>query len=224
MPVEETPLVRTVSRVGTYGKDVEALTRAQFRYLQNWDGLSRFSKQPLLQRRTYDPWDVQRTKQIQKLEGIDQTGTIGPRTYGVLLDSMDSLALQLMREYAESVAPKLVEPRQGFHSLSPSLWQAFSEGRRRGLSDLGTYNPDSRLPSGRPSDHAVYPAMAFDLGIDPDTGWNNLKGRAYAIWTAGRPEVEYTILGNRIWRGRYRVWGSYYNGGHLNHVHVSGWR
>lgn len=224
MPLEDVPLIRTISRVGTYGKDVEALTRAQFRYFQDWDGLSAFAKRSTIQRRTYDPWDLQRTKRIQNIEKIPQTGTIGPRTYGVLLDSMDSLALDLMRQYRDDIAPKLVEPRQGFHSLSSTLWRAFSEGRHRGLSDLGTHNPASRLPSGRPSDHAVYPAMAFDLGIEPDTGWNNLKARAYAVWTSGRPEVEYTILGNRIWRGRYKVWGSYYSGGHLNHVHVSGWR
>lgn len=224
MPLEETPLIRTISRIGTYGKDVEALTRAQFRYFQDWDGLSGFSKRSTVQRRTYDPWDLQRTKRIQNIEKIPQTGTIGPRTYGVLLDSMDSLALSLMAEYAESVRPKLIEPNQGWHSLHSSLWRAYSEGRHRGLLDYGTYNPASRLPSGRLSDHAVLPAYAFDLGFTPTTGWNNLKARAYAIWTAGRPEVEYTILGNRIWRGRFRVWGAYYNGGHLNHVHVSGWR
>lgn len=124
----------------------------------------------------------------------------------------------------EPPLPVLIKPNQGWSSLHKSLWEAYSNGRRRGLTDLGTYNPDSRLPSGAPSDHAVLPAYAFDLGIEPDTGWANLKARAYAIWTAGRPEVEYTILGNRIWRGRFKVWGTYYSGGHLNHVHVSGWR
>lgn len=129
----------------------------------------------------------------------------------------------LLRDLEPPVV-QLVEPKQGFESLHRSLWQAFSEGRRRGLTDLGTYNPESQLPSGAPSDHAVYPAYAFDLGIDPDTGWANLKARAYAIWTAGRPEVEYVILGNRIWTSRTKFWGSYYNGGHMNHVHVSGHR
>ena len=222
--LEETPLVRTVGRIGTYGKDVEAITRAQFRYLGDWTGLSEFHERTALQRRTWDPWDRARMKRIQNIEKIPQTGTVGPRTYGVLLDHMDSLALKLMAEYADSVKPKLIEPLQGFESLTSTLWDVFSAGRSRGLTDLGTFNQNSRLPSGRPSDHAVWPAFAFDLGIEPDTGWNNLKARAYAIWTAGRREVEYTILGNRIWRGRYKVWGDYWSGGHLNHVHVSGWR
>lgn len=219
--------VRTISKVPTFGKDVEALTRAQFRYFEDWPGLAAFHARSDLVRRTYDPWDRDRTKAIQKIEGLPQTGAIGPYTFGVLLDHFDMRARALYLEYARSLKPKpapLVEPNQGWGSLHRVLWPAYSEGRRRALSDLGTYNPDSLLPSGAPSDHAVLPAMAFDLGIEPDTGWQNLKARGYAIWTSGRGEVEYTILGNRIWSGRFRFWGRYRFGGHLNHVHVSGWR
>jgi hypothetical protein len=97
-------------------------------------------------------------------------------------------------------------------------------GRHRfGLTDLGTYNPASRLPSGAPSDHAVHPAMAFDLGITPATGWANLKARAYVLWAAHQGEVEYVILGDRIYFGA-TSWRRYTAGGHLNHVHVSGRR
>lgn len=227
MPLAELQQVRTIAKLGTRGKDVEALTRASFRYYEDWAGLALFERRGTARRESYETWDRARVKAIQKLEGLPQTGVIGPYTFGVLLDHMDSRSRALYLEYARSVKPKpapLVEPNQGWSSLNRILWPAYSEGRRRGFFDLGTYNPRSRLPSGRPSDHAVLPAMAFDLGVSPATGWNNAKARAYAWWTSGRPEVEYTILGDRIWRGRSRVWGAYYNGGHLNHVHVSGWR
>lgn len=119
---------------------------------------------------------------------------------------------------------KLVEPVQGFDSLHRSLWTAYSMCRNAGVqfTDLGTYNPASRLPSGAPSDHAVHPAFAFDIGIEPDTGWNNLKARALAVRVVKLPEVEYVILGSRIWTDWRKVWGAYYGGGHLNHIHVSG--
>lgn len=120
--------------------------------------------------------------------------------------------------------PALIAPNQGFASLHRSMWRVYSEGRRRGFTDLGTWNPASRLPSGRPSDHSVYPAYAIDFGIDPDTGWNNLKARMFAIWLVKQPEVEYVILGDRIWTSWRQFWGRYRSGGHMNHIHVSGVR
>jgi hypothetical protein len=95
-----------------------------------------------------------------------------------------------------------------------------------GMSDLGTYNPASKLPSGAPSDHAVYPAAAFDLGIDPDTGWDNDVARSYFLSLVGNPRVNYLILGDKIWSRARASEGirSYSGGGHANHVHVSGVR
>jgi hypothetical protein len=89
-----------------------------------------------------------------------------------------------------------------------------------GLSDLGTYNPASTLPGGGKSDHAHYPARAFDLGIEPDTGWNNLTARAFFNQMVDHPAVEYVILGDKIW-SRSRGLHEYTAGGHLNHLHVS---
>lgn len=114
-----------------------------------------------------------------------------------------------------------IEPRQGWNSLDPSLRSAFSLGRSMGLSDLGTYNPASRLPGGGVSDHARSPALAFDLGFTPAIGFAHPIARVFFEAMAGRPEVGYVILGDVIWsreRGRYR----YTAGGHNNHVHVSG--
>lgn len=115
----------------------------------------------------------------------------------------------------------MIEPRQGWSSLSPSLHAAFSLGRSMGLSDLGTYNPASRLPGGGVSDHAQSPALAFDLGVTPAIGMAHPTGRVFFEAMIGRPEVNYVILGDTIWsrdRGRHR----YTAGGHMNHVHVSG--
>ncbi len=117
--------------------------------------------------------------------------------------------------------PVLVEPKQGFESLTKDLWEPFSRGRKLGFSDLGTYNPRSRLPSGAPSDHAVYPARAYDLGISPATGYSNPKARAYFNDLMGEPQIEYVILGNKIW-SRTRGLHSYGGGDHYGHIHVSG--
>ena len=136
--------------------------------------------------------------------------------------ALDGPAVNLIRD--EYVAlhppPPAVIPVASLHY---SLWDAYGEAiRTPGLFSLGTYNPDSRLPSGLPSDHAVYPAYAFDIGFDPDLGWAHPVARPYAERTAKRYEVEYVILGNRIHIDG--VWRAYSGGGHGNHVHVSGRR
>jgi hypothetical protein len=215
-------LTRTL-KLGMVGADVEAHKRAAARALGNGRLTTLMSQTPLV-RRTFGPFFQTTVKRIQALEGIPQSGVIGPATHDVLLDHMDEKAMALLAEYEASVKPKLVEPRQGFASLHESLWEPYSIGRRLGLTDLGTHNPASRLPSGAPSDHAVYPAFAFDLGVDPDNGWRNDTGRRFAEQMAGYPGIEYVILGDQIWTSDGRGWHIYTGGGHLNHVHVSGIR
>lgn len=119
--------------------------------------------------------------------------------------------------------PTLIAPIQGLASLDKKLWTDFSTGRHMGLTDLGTFNPSSTLPSGAPSDHAVWPACAFDLGVSPDTGYANPTGRKFFDLMSGRPEVHYVILGDKIW-SREMGLHSYSGGGHMNHVHTSGYR
>ena len=163
-------------------------------------------------------------KAFQHKHGLKPDGVYGPSTHKALAKYFDRYGKLLYKRTPKP--PALVEPNQGWSSLSKTLWQAYSLCRNSGSSfiDLGTYNPASRLPSGAPSDHAVYPAMAFDIGIEPDTGWNNLKARALAMRLVRLPEVEYVILGNRIWTDWRKFWGSYTSGGHQNHIHVSGRR
>ena len=164
---------------------------------------------------------------FQRLNDIKATGQFGQATLDAMWAYADAYSKWVYRTWT---APKpkpspAVEPLQGWSSLHPSLHYLFSTGRTMGLSDLGTYNPGSTLPSGAKSDHAVYPAYAFDLGVDPDTGYANPVGRAFFHLCVGSPVVEYVILGDRIASRNYG-WAvrSYSGGGHSNHVHVSGLR
>lgn len=167
---------------------------------------------------------------LQRLERIRPvTGNFGQPTLDALWEYADAYAKAVYRAWTapkpKPTLPELIEPVQGFASLHPSLREAYSLGRHMGLSDLGTYNPSSRLPSGARSDHAVYPAMAFDLGVEPDTGYANPVGRAFFHAMIGRPEISYVILGDRI-ASAARGWELrlYSSGGHGNHAHASGWR
>ncbi len=112
----------------------------------------------------------------------------------------------------------LVQPRQGFASLSPALHAAYSLGRRLGLSDLGTYNPAATLPGGGKSDHAYHPARAFDLGLTK--AGTRERARWFFRQMIDRLEVEYVIFEARIW-SRERGLHAYTAGGHETHVHVS---
>jgi hypothetical protein len=165
---------------------------------------------------------------VQRWNDIRPTGNMGQETLDALWQYADAYSKWVYRLY---VPPKpkpeptpMVEPIQGWGSLRSSLHEIFSLGRNMGLSDLGTFNPSSTLPSGAPSDHAVWPAAAFDLGVEPDTGYANPVGRDYFHTCMTRPEVEYVILGDRIWSRPRAAEGirHYFGGGHLNHVHVSG--
>ena len=53
-----------------------------------------------------------------------------------------------------------VEPKQGFQSLHESLWLAYSMGRRRGFTDLGTY-------ANKPGDHGYWRACAVVVADEP---------------------------------------------------------
>jgi peptidoglycan hydrolase-like protein with peptidoglycan-binding domain len=174
----------------------------------------------------YNAKTVDGVRVFQQFTGITPaTGHFGQATLDEMWSYADGYSKWVYRIWTaptpKPLPPELIEPNQGFESLHISLREDFSLGRHMGLSDLGTYNPSSRLPSGAPSDHAVWPAMAFDLGVDPDNGYDNPTGRAFFTAMIGRPEVEYVILGDRIW-SRAQGLHSYTSGGHGNHVHVSG--
>lgn len=221
-------LPRTVKRLATAGFDVEAHTIAMHRYLRTGQ-LAAFLAQPDLVRRRFGVGKRTLAKKAAGKAGLPRYGVIGPALFAAMwrAGAYDARARDLLERFVEQRKPKLIEPWQGWDSLHPSLWQVYSLGRRMGLADgpglaSGTYNPASRLPSGRLSDHAVYPALAFDLDIGPDTGWQNLKARGFFLAARLDPNVEYLILGDKIWsRGALRA---YSYGGHLNHVHCSGHR
>jgi hypothetical protein len=204
----------------SHGRDVTAIKRGL------WKVESEFFPRPAKGfNDIYNLRTENAVKTFQRIEGIPASGAVGQPTLDALWPYMDMYARYMYRTYRppKPKPPPLIEPNQGFRSLHSSLWEAFSLGRRMGLSDLGTYNPSSTLPSGAKSDHAVWPAYAFDLGVDPDNGFQNPTGRAFFEAMVGRPEVEYVILGNRIW-SRSLGLHAYGAGGHDNHVHVSGIR
>jgi len=117
----------------------------------------------------------------------------------------------------------LVEPDQGFQSLVPELWLAYSMGRKRGYTDLGTY-------AKKPGDHGTWPSHAFDLGRKDRflfKGWNYLKARRLAKLYVKYHEplaINYVILGKRIWSRSQPYWHELTTGdtSHAFHIHVSG--
>jgi len=209
--------VRTIKLVSLPGKDIEAWMRDVHRVL-GVGSLTTFAQRPTVFRRSFGPVKKRQVAAAQRKLAMEVSGVIGPGTQSVLTPYLDGYARGLLK-----AAPpvKLVAPTQGFGSLDRRLWDAYSFGRNLGLSDLGTYNPASTLPGGGRSDHAYLPARAFDLGVEPDTGYYNRPGREFFDEMIGRPEVEYVILGDRIW-SRSRGLRPYTSGGHANHAHVSG--
>mgnify|MGYP000283042506 CR=1 FL=1 len=134
--------------------------------------------------------------------------------------------------YAELLArylkkhKKLVEPVQGFDSLHSSLHLAYSMGRVRGFTDLGTYVD-------KPGDHGWDDkrrmALAFDLGRKDRflfKGWGYLAARRLALlyWKHHKAlNINYVILGDRIISRRRPYWHYYGpDRSHFFHIHVSG--
>lgn len=119
---------------------------------------------------------------------------------------------------------RLVEPNQGFDSLAPELWLAYSMGRKRGFTDLGTY-------AKKPGDHGYWPAWAFDLGRHNrffNKGWNYWVARRLALHYVKyyrQLNINYVILGRRIWSRSKPYWHPLTTGdtSHDWHIHVSGW-
>lgn len=134
---------------------------------------------------------------------------------------------QLKAQYLKK-HQRLVEPRQGFDSLAEDMWLAYSMGRKRGFTDLGTY-------VNKPLDHGGLPwarhppAWAFDLGRADSKfwqrQWGQLMSRRYVnlLIEHHKPlSVEYVIYRDRIW-SRSRGWRYYGpDKSHFWHIHVSG--
>lgn len=118
---------------------------------------------------------------------------------------------------------RLVEPAQGFESLHPNLWLAYSMGRRRGFTDLGTY-------ANKPGDHGKWPALAFDLGRKNrffNLGWRYVTARRLCRLYVEHHDalnINYVILGRRIWSRSRPYWHKLGTGdtSHDWHIHVSG--
>lgn len=177
----------------------------------------------------YNAKVVEAMKILQRANHIQPTGNMGAETFDLLWrEYADAYAKWVYKTWnaprPKPIPPDPIEPIQGWNSLHSSLHDLFSLGRGLKLSDLGTFNPSSTLPSGSPSDHALWPALAFDLGVEPDTGWANDVGRSFFYTCKSSAACGYVILGDRIWSRARAAEGirHYSGGGHHNHVHVSG--
>lgn len=225
-------LTRTLA-VSSYGKDVDGAKRSVYRALDKDDGGQRLKthmSKSLSVRRTFGAFFRSDVNRLKAQDGWKPNGKVEPSfwTHMVKEGYPDARAVDLVDQYADEhkpapPAPKYVEPNQGFSSLDRRLWDEYTTGRNMGLSDQGTYNPASRLPSGRHSDHSVYPASAFDLGFSPQIGYSHMTARKFFHLMAGAEGIHYVILGNQIW-SRERGLHPYTSGGHEGHVHVSGTR
>lgn len=225
-------LTRTLF-VGSYGKDVDGTKRSVYRALDKADRGTRLkdhADNTRAVRRTFGAFFRTDVNRLKVMDGWTPNGKVEPAFVAHMVKAgyPDALALDLLAQYADEhkpppPAPKYVEPRQGFASLDRRLWDEFTTGRNMGLTDLGTYNRASRLPSGLPSDHAVYPAVAFDLGFSPQIGYAHTTARKFFHMIAGAEGIHYVILGNQIW-SREKGMHSYTDGGHEGHCHVSGVR
>ena len=131
---------------------------------------------------------------------------------------------ELLRRYKDKHGD-LVRPNQGWGSLHPTLHLAYSMGRKRGFTDLGTY-------VNKPGDHGVGPpARAFDLGRKNRfffKGWDYLVARSLAklYWEHHLAlSLDYVILGRKIISRRNPTWHPLTTGdtSHDFHIHVSGW-
>lgn len=205
---------------GDSGPDVEGVGRALTRsHVRGVTSFLAFVVFPKRMRRKWGPRKQHDLRLFKKAKGLKPDDLYTKQAHAALTPFFDATARKLMATDEPKPQP-LIEPRQGFASLSRSLWDAYSDGRRLGLSDEGTFNPHSRLPSGAPSDHAVYPAYAFDLGVPSgrqDLGWrffNEMKSR---------PGINYVIYQTKIW-SRASGLHAYTYGGHESHVHTSGVR
>lgn len=115
---------------------------------------------------------------------------------------------------------KLVKPNQGWNSLDPRLYRAYSIARNRGYTDLGTY-------ANKAGDHGYWPARAFDLGRKDrflNLGFGYIKAARlmrFFVKHHKRLNIDYVILGMVIW-SRRNGWHRYTRDkSHMYHMHVS---
>lgn len=115
---------------------------------------------------------------------------------------------------------KLVRPNQGWKSLHPRLWKAYSIARNRNYTDLGTY-------ANKPGDHGYWPARAFDIGREDRFRFLGFKyiraARLMRFYVKHHKElhIDYVILGMVIW-SRRNGWRPYRGDrSHMFHMHVS---
>lgn len=218
MPIN-IPFTRILEE-GDTGSDVEAVGRALCR-AGCFINIRIFNRAPKKWRQNFGTRKITALKKFEAKKALLKDAKYGPKDHLRLVRYFDGKAVDLYKSYKppppKPKPPPQVEPNQGWSSLVASLWGEYSLARSVGLSDLGTYNPSSRLPSGGRSEHAYWPARAFDVGFWP---YPSRPAYNFFLEMAGDDDVNYVIYGDLIW-SRSRGLHRYSYGGHYNHVHVS---
>lgn len=125
---------------------------------------------------------------------------------------------------------RLKRPAQGFNSLHPNLWLAFSMVAARGYYDVGTY-------ARKPGDHSWGDrngrpgvALAFDMrraGWLGRFGWGYRNARKTAQWLWDNHvalNIDYAIVGRELISRDRPYWHPLTTGdtSHDYHLHISG--
>ena len=136
---------------------------------------------------------------------------------------------ELRRQYVAKHG-KMVQPVQGFDSLSGTLWLAYSSCIKRGYYDVGTY-------ARKPGDHSWGDrngrpgmALAFDVrrkGWLGRFGWGWLNAQRTAQWLWDNHlalSIDYVIVGRKLISRERPYWHALTTGdtSHDWHIHVSG--
>lgn len=217
-----TPFCRPIKE-GMSGPDAEAVGRALCR-AGVFINIRVFNRMPKKWRRTMGKRRMEALMKFKRRKALkNKTKRVYDQyAHRRLLRYFDGKSHDLYQQCKPPPPPpvyEMTEPNQGWNSLVKYLWVDYSIARSiYKLTDLGTYNGASRLPSGRRSDHAYYPAKAMDLGF---SGYPNRNAYNFFKDMIGNSEINYVIYGNMIW-SRARGLHHYGYGGHYNHVHVSG--
>ena len=136
---------------------------------------------------------------------------------------------QLLAAYKKK-HKRFVKPKQGFESLHPNLWLAYSMVAKRGYYDVGTYANKAGDHSWGDRHGKPRMALAFDMrrkGWLGRFGWGyrNAQKVARMLWANHEAlNIDYVIVGRELISRQRPYWHPLGNSdtSHDWHIHVSG--
>ena len=213
-------------RVGHVGQDVRGAKRVVAKVLGHGRLRQLVAQTPLVQS-TFGPFfarNVKAAKGALELagDGVVREAFLEAADAAGKVDALaESYFMAAKKDYKP--VPKLIEPYQGFNSLTPHLWEAYTlcVGKYGFLDGPGKA---SGTYANKPGDHGYWPSQAFDVDIISHKGWENREAREcfWELWNRREElNINYVILGrNIISRARPYLHDQGSND-HFNHIHVS---